>query len=390
MATLQLQKSVLTPERAYWLAWAQIPHIGAVLMQRLQRTFGSLSAAWEANSTELARVQGLGGATLESVLIERRKWEPEALLQQHLQKNPHFWTPADADYPQLLREIPDPPPILYYRGKVEPLENQGMIPAIAIVGTRTPSNYGKLWTRKFSKLLTEAGFTVVSGLAAGVDTEAHTTCIKANGRTIAVLGTGVNMVYPRENLELAQQIVETGLLLSEYPAGTPPNRVHFPRRNRIIAGLSRATLVLEAPEKSGALITARLANDYNRDVYALPGSLSNPQSKGCLGLLNQGAQLILGEAELLEALSNIPQLHASTQLSLLNLVPESEALPSTPIQLHPELNAIFQAIAPEPTAVDRIVQETGQSPSQVLSALAQLELMGVITQLPGMRYQRES
>lgn len=378
----------MSKERAFWLAWSQIPGIGSVLIRRLNQHFGSLSIAWEATAPELGAVEGFGVLTAETTLRERHKLHPWQLLEQHEQDNPDFWTPDDPDYPQLLLEIPDPPAVLYFRGVVDFLENQGTVPAIAIVGTRNPSDYGRRWSRKLSAALAQAGFTVVSGLAEGVDTEAHHSCLTVGGRTIAVLGTGVDVIYPWFNRELAQQIVQQGLLLSEHPAGTQPDRPNFPRRNRIIAGLCRATLIIEAPHKSGALITARLANDYGRDVYALPGSLDNPRSKGCLELLNQGAHVILGEKELLDLLGTLPQLHqavaapVATQLTLLQ-----EDLPPTP-DLEPDLHRVLQAVTLEPTNLDYIVQQTGLATATVLSGLSQLELMGLVSLLPGMRYQR--
>ncbi|WP_242043353.1 DNA-processing protein DprA [Leptolyngbya sp. FACHB-671] len=370
-------------ERAFWLAWSRIEGVGPTLLMRLHHHFDSLAEAWEASPKQLEQVEGFGPHTATVVASRRSRFHPDEILQEHEKVNPYFWTPADADYPRLLLEIPDPPPVLYYRGNVVPEENQGKVPAIAIVGTRDPSDYGRRWTRKLSDSLAQAGFIVVSGLADGVDTEAHQSCLNAGGRTIAVLGTGVDVVYPWSNRNLAKRIPEQGLLVSEYPAGTQPDRANFPRRNRIIAGLSRAILVLEAPHRSGALITARLATDYNRDVYALPGSLDNPRSKGCLELLNTGAHVILGESHLLEMLGAMPRLQVMpsppSQLSLLD-----EQL----TDLEPEIKQVLEAVPSEPTSFDVIAQESGLPTGSVLSALVQLELMGFVSQLPGMRYQR--
>lgn len=379
--------------QVFWLAWAQISGVGAVLMQRMEAEFGSLAAAWQADRTALQQVAGIGAVIAESIDQQRRQIEPRSFWERHLQSNPEFWTLADADYPSWLREIADPPPVLYYRGKVDLLENQGVTPAIAIVGTRHPSTYGRRWTCRIASHLTQAGMTIVSGLAEGIDTEAHQSCLAAEGRTIAVLGTGVDQVYPASNRLLSRQIVRQGLLLSEYPAGTKPDRSHFPRRNRVIAGLSRATLVMEAPKKSGSLITARLANDYGREVYALPGSLDNPRSQGCLQLLDQGAQMILGETELLERLESLLHLSSGTlaangQLALDMPIAEPAApdIPKEPLE--PDLEQVFQAVPLEPIAVDSIVQQSALATGTVLSALAQLEMMGLVSQLPGMRYQR--
>lgn len=371
-------------ERAFWLAWSQIPGVGATLLRRLEKHFGNLATAWGATGSELVEVEGFGPQTAELIVVERQKLNPDRLLQDHEQQNPQFWTPADPEYPRLLLEIPDPPPLLYYQGRVDLAENQGLTPLVAIVGTRDPSDYGKRWTRRIASTLAQNGFTIVSGLADGIDTEAHRSCLEAGGRTLAVMGTGVDMVYPWSNRFLYQQVIEHGLVLSEYPAGTQPDRGHFPRRNRIIAGFSRATLVMEAPKKSGALITARLANDYGRDIYALPGSLDNPKAIGCLRLLNQGAHVILSEAELLEMLGALPQLY---------LVPPPQQT-SLPLNLEPTLEKVLLTLADlsqDENAIqfDRIVQHSELPASAVSSALLQLELLGLVAQLPGMRYRKQ-
>ncbi|NES22263.1 MAG: DNA-protecting protein DprA [Symploca sp. SIO3E6] len=366
-------------ERTYWLAWSQIKGVGPVLMRRLQQYFGSLATAWAAPSKALAEVAGLGVQLLEAVEQGRSQLHPEQFLEQHSLKNPNFWTPADKEYPRLLLEIPNPPPVLYYQGQVSLQENQGIKPMVGIVGTRNPTEYGCRWTRKISATLAKQGFTVISGMAAGIDTQAHRGCLEADGRTIAVFGTGVDVVYPWKNQSLYEKIKEQGLVLSEYPAGTQPHRAHFPQRNRIVAGLSRALLVMEAPKKSGALITAHQANEFGRDVYALPGSLDNPKSVGCLGLLNWGAQLILNERNLLEMLGTMPDLDAELEPS-----PLAQEL----LELEPELSQVLQVVPSEPIHFDLIVQETGMSASSVSSALLQLELKELVSQLPGMRYRR--
>ncbi|MEM8603100.1 MAG: DNA-processing protein DprA [Cyanobacteria bacterium P01_H01_bin.121] len=365
-------------EQAYWLAWSQIKGVGPVLLQKLQRHFGSLQLAWSALPLELRQVDGIGEQTIQAIDQGRSHLEPIAFWQQHNQQNPNFWTPADPDYPQLLLEIPNCPPALYYKGQVDLTENQGLKPAIAIVGTRDPSEYGRRWTRKLTTALAQQGFTIVSGLANGIDTEAHQSCLAAGGRTIAVLGTGVDVVYPWRNQKLYEAIAQAGLIVSEYVAGTRPDRAHFPQRNRIIAGLCRATLVTEAPQRSGALITAHLANDFGRDVYIVPGSLDNPKARGCLSLIDRGAQVILDEADLLERLGTLPSLDQ----------PLSAKPTSVPTDLEPELQAVLQVLGPEPLLFDVLVQAVTLDASTISAALLQLELLGLITQLPGMRYQR--
>lgn len=374
----------MVEERAYWLAWSQVDRVGSILIRRLQQHFGTLAEAWRANATQLSEVEGFGQQIITAVTAARSRINPEQVLEQHSIKNPCFWTPADADYPRLLLEVPSPPPVLYYRGQVQLQENQGLTPMVGIVGTREPTDYGKRWTRKISTVLAQYGFTVVSGMAAGIDTEAHFGCLAVGGRTIAVLGTGVDMIYPPRNRKLYEHIQEQGLLLSEYPAGTQPNRVHFPQRNRIIAGLSRAILVMEAPTKSGALITAHLANDFCRDVYVLPGRLDDQQSTGCLGLLSRGAHVILSEGHLLEMLGAIPQLDCVGQLPLAL----TQAQPTPMPQLEPALAQVLQVLSTEPTSFDAVVQQAGLAASAVSSSLLQLELLGLVSQLPGMQYRR--
>jgi DNA processing protein len=391
----------LGQEHAYWLAWSQVQGIGPTLLFRLNHHFGELRTAWEASADDLTAVDGIGLQTAQDIVKRRSPLNPDQILEQHRKENPNFWTPADDAYPKLLLEIPDPPPVLYYRGQVNLDENQARLPAIAIVGTRTPSDYGKRWTRRISTALAQAGITVVSGLADGVDAEAHKSCIQAGGRTVAVIGTGVNIVYPYTNRAIAQDIVKTGLILSEYPFGTKPDRTHFPRRNRIIAGFCRAVLVIEAPARSGALITAHLANDYHRDVYALPGSLDNENSMGCLQLINNGAQMILSETQLIEAIGAIPNFPSQSsiapsdslnttrngQLSLVAPVPPTPQRPRP--NLSPELDCVFKAVTPDPLLLDTIVEETAMPVGDVLAALVQLEMLGLVEQQPGsMMYQK--
>lgn len=382
----------MVEERAYWLAWSQINGIGPILLQRLHQHFNSLAEAWRAKPVDLMGVEGCGKQIIETILQERTQLNPEEFIEKHLIKNPCFWTPADPDYPRLLLEISNPPPVLYYRGLVDVKENQGITPTVAIVGTRSPSEYGRRWTRKISTALAKSGFTVVSGLAAGIDTEAHTSCLEAGGRTLAVFGTGVDIVYPKPNERLRDRVLQQGLAISEYPAGTQPNKTNFPRRNRIIAGLSRATIVIEAPQKSGALITAYQANDFCRDVYVLTARLDDERSFGCLELLSKGAHPILpstdrllSEDRLLEMLGAMPKLDRAEQLSLFPLNPtvEKQGPP-----LEPELAKVLSAIESGSSSFDTIVEATGLEAGTVSSILLQLELLGLVSQLPGMRYQR--
>jgi DNA processing protein len=377
-------------DRPYWLAWAQIAGVGAITIHRLHDHFGDLASAWYAEPAELLEVEGLGNLSIERICAARKLIEPEEFIEQHLEQNPLFWTPADPAYPQLLLETATAPPVLYYRGLVDKSENLGHQMTIGIVGTRDITNYGRKWTQKISVALAEQGYSIISGLAQGVDTEAHQGCLAVGGRTVAVVGTGLDVVYPTRNQALAEKIWEEGLMVSEYPAGTRPDRGHFPARNRIIAGLSRAVLVMEAPQKSGALITAHLANEFCRDVYVLPGGLDHPQSIGCLGLIDRGAQLILSTEQLLTNLQALrpvempvaPEPVKQTVLPL--FLPHFVAPPP----LAPHLAKILAVVDKSPVSFDSIVSQTKMSSPEVSSGLLELELENLVTQLPGMQYQR--
>jgi DNA processing protein len=386
----------MSQERIYCLAWSRVSGIGPILIDRLIQHFGSLAAAWTADEAALLAIEGIGVQSIVKILESRAQIEPQQLFAAHAIDNPQWWARSDAEYPRLLAEIPSAPSILYYRGQVALAENRGEVPAIAIVGTRSPSDYGKKWARKIATLLAQNGFTVVSGLAHGIDAAAHSACLEAGGRTIAVVGTGVDLVYPPQHQELAAAIAQQGLIVSEYVANTSPDRAHFPARNRIIAGLSRVTIVIDAPTKSGALITAYQANDFGRDVYVLPGSIDNPNSIGGLGLLTRGAQPILSLEHLLELLATIPQLDQHRQLDMFaNRQPDLgasatnvEIAPIQSIEVEPELQPVWVLVTDTPISFDELIANSQLPVATVSSILLQLELLGLVTQLPGMRYQR--
>ncbi|MEN9205171.1 MAG: DNA-processing protein DprA [Thermostichales cyanobacterium DRC_bins_46] len=358
-------------ERAYWGAWLGIPGIGCHRLKRIAQHFGSLQRAWQATAEELQGVEGIGEQLAATIVQARRQRDPEQMLASLEKPGIPFLTPGDREYPQLLWEIPDPPGILYWQGEQLRWE-QG----VAMVGTRHPSEYGRRWGLKLAKALAEAGLTVVSGLAVGIDRVCHEGALQGGGVTLAVLGTGVDRVYPAEHRGLAQQIRQQGALVSEYAPGTPPAKENFPRRNRIIAGLCRATVVIEAPAKSGALITAYLANDYNRDVYALPGSLDQPGAYGCLGLVERGASLILGVEDLLAKLG-VPGQETQTA--------NPPALPSSWSDLE---RRIWQHLGRDPVAIDTLAEITGAEIQVLTTTLLMMELAGWVQQHPGMRYGR--
>ena len=371
-------------ERSYWLAWRELNGIGAVLLHRIWQQFGSVKTAWTATSEELQQVEGIGKQRAEKIVADRQPLNPEKLLATYQQYNPHFIVPTDTEYPAMLKTIPDAPTILHYRGDLELLKTLETRRGVAIVGTRKAGKYGSTWAERYSQFLTQQDFIIISGLAEGIDTIAHDACIAAGGKTIAVLGNGVDQVYPHSNRDLYERIEHSGLILSEYPAGTRPDRSHFPARNRIVAGLSHITLVMEAGMASGALITANLANEYGREVYALAGNLDSPQSEGCIHLILQGAQILPKPDKFLELLEVMPKicygepksedLEAKMYSILQTLEPSLQTLIQSIIQLHNN--------AP----IDLIIETTKMTTSQASSGLLQLELMGLIVQNPGMRY----
>lgn len=375
-------------DRPYWLTWPRVSGVGPHRLKQIYLHFGSLAVAWHASKDELLAVDGIGLKVADAIASQRHRLDPDTVVQEianrAVSNDPSAdilaFTPADTDYPDLLWEIPDPPSVLYAKGQQIDFETR----AIAIVGTRSATDYGRRWTRLLAKALAESGLTVVSGMALGIDGEAHTAALDAGGLTLAVVGTGVDVVYPRQHRDLCDRIQTQGAILSEFAPGTPPAKENFPRRNRIIAGLCRTTLVIEAPEKSGAAITAYLANDYNRDVFALPGNLDAPQARGCLKLIQRGASLIMGVEELLEAIgvSRSPQ-----QPSLFDAIP---AAPQPALD-GPEQTAIWQALADDtPITFDRLAETTQLDAAQLSSALLMMELNDAIVQLPGMRYQKSA
>lgn len=378
----------LEKEKIYWLAWSKIKGIGAVTLKKIFDYFGDLETAWTVNEKELLKIEGIGHRFVDNIKEEKNKINPEQLYIKHQEKNPHFLIPPQPEYPQLLLEIPSPPPVLYYKGKIEISEHQGLTPLIAIVGTRKPTEHGKRWTYNISKALAQKGFTVVSGLAEGIDSVAHRGCLDGGGRTIAVLGHGLDRVYPSNNKQLMAEIAEKGLILTEYDYGNLPERGNFPARNRIVAGLCRAVLVMEAPEKSGALITARYGTEFNRDVYTLPNTPDNIQARGCLRLIHKGAEVIITEQELLSSLGAIPDFNPSPQLSLFSQTSSSPLPEIAKPTLSPPLSLVYDAIATAPTPFDVIVNQSNLTPAQVSGILLQLELEGLVTQLPGMMYQK--
>jgi DNA processing protein len=289
-----------------------------------------------------------------------------------------FLTLADSDYPELLKQIDAPPPVLYLIGNAELLHQ----PQLAVVGSRNPTPNGLVNAREFARTLASAGLCITSGLAIGIDGAAHQGALDGEGHTVAVTGTGLDRVYPASQRELAHRIADQGVLVSEFSPGTPPLAANFPRRNRIISGLSIGTLVVEAALKSGSLITARLALEQGREVFAIPGSIHNPLARGCHTLIRQGAKLVETASDIMEELAPL--------LGGLESTSETGADPSSPPDrnLDPEYLQLLESVGHDPTSVDSIIERSGLTADIVSSMLLLLELEGYVSSATGGRYSR--
>ena len=356
-------------ERIYWVLLTMVKQIGPARFSRLIERFGSAEAAWRAPLLELAAA-GLERRAVESLARLRDTLDPETEWRRLRAAEVSVTILDDLTYPSALREIGDPPPVLYVRGELSPADDW----AIAVVGTRRASVYGRQVAERLVADVARAGVTVVSGLARGIDTHAHRAALNAGGRTIAVLGSGLDRVYPEENRALADQIAQSGAVLTEFPMGTPPDATNFPRRNRIVSGLARATLVVEADLKSGAMITATQAAEQGRDVFAVPGSIFSPLSAGPHQLIREGARVVTEASDILE------------ELHLTAVVEERaarEALPADPTEA-----ALLRLLSDEPTHVDDLTRGSQLPSATVTATLTILELKGLARQVGPMQYVR--
>jgi DNA processing protein len=356
-----------TEERAYWVAFNHIRGVGSARVQKMLQAFGNLRAAWEASRTQLLDA-GLDLRTADAIACQRPALDPPALMDRCRGLGLRVRTREDPDYPPRLKEIPAPPPVLYERGAVA--ESDGL--SVAVVGTRKATAYGREAARIFASALASNGITVVSGLARGIDAEAHFAALENGGRSLAVMGCGADVVYPPEHERLARRIAESGAIISDYPPGTPPDAANFPPRNRIIAGLTIATLVVEAGEESGALLTACYAAEYGRDVFAVPGGILSAASKGCNRLISDGAQPALAPEELVDAL-DIRRIAPAYQMRM--IVPES------PVEAK-----ILDALGSEPLHIDLLKAKVDLPVSEVSGTLAMMELKGMVRTVGGMQY----
>ncbi len=353
--------------KAYWVGFNLVKGIGAVRLRQIIDFFGTLEIAWN-SPQEGFLAAGLPSKVVENFQQVRRQVDLDLIMANIEKKRIKVMTWEDSEYPRRLKEINQAPPVLFINGSINVEDDW----AVAVVGTRRVTPYGRQVTAEIARFLAQNGVTVVSGLARGVDAIAHQTAIQAGGRTIAVLGNGVDVVYPPEHRKLASDIALQGALVSDYPLGTPPDGVNFPPRNRIISGLSLATVVVEAGEKSGALITAEFAVEQGRDVFAVPGSILTPQSEGTNRLIEQGARPLLKMAEILDALKleQIPEKQLTRKLN-----------PASAVEKN-----LLNCLSQDPMHVDELCGLSGLPISQVSATLTMMELKGMVTQVGGMNY----
>jgi DNA processing protein len=358
-------------ERSFWIAFSRVPRIGAVRAGLLQSYFGSMEAAWSAAPAELAAA-GLDRATVTSVLTTRAAIDPRAETEKLEKAGIKAYTWDDDAYPRRLREIDDKPPVIYVRGELTPEDEW----AVAVVGTRKASPDGRRAAEDLSTDLARQRITIVSGLARGIDAVAHRAALDASGRTIAVLACGLDLVYPPEHAKLAQEIVRHGALVSEYPLGTQPRSEFFPRRNRILSGLSLGVLVVEAPEGSGALITARQALDQNREVFAVPGNIYRETARGSNALIrDSGAKLVTKVEDILEELN-------------ITMATQSSAIQAALLPADPTEATLLRVLSAQPVHIDDVQRSSGLPIATVAGALAMLELKGMVKQVGVMSYVR--
>ena len=357
----------MADSRRYWIGFNLVKQIGAVRFRALLNAFGDAQTAWNATPSELMQA-GLSVKIVENLLKVRNQVSLDQVWDTLLARGIQALTWEDEAYPARLKEIDQPPPVLYLKGALLSEDDW----AVAVVGTRHVTAYGRQVAQEIAAFLAVNGVTVVSGLARGVDSIAHSTALHSGGRTIAVLGSGVDRIYPPEHRKLADEIAVQGALVSDYPPGTEPAGVNFPPRNRIISGLSLAVVVVEAGDKSGALITASFAAEQGRDVLAVPGNIHAPQSKGANRLIQQGAHPILDPQDILEVLN-------------LTMVAEHRAarvsLPSDPVEAR-----LISLLGAEPLHVDELGLKADLPIASVTAALAMMELKGMVRQVGGMQY----
>ena len=355
----------------YWLAWNKISDIGPKRFYKLIKYFGTAENAWKAKSEEISKVLNLSHKISSRICEEKNNINLNRELDLLDRYKTKILTIEDDLYPKNLKEIYNPPPLLYFKGNIIKDDKN----SISIVGSRKASYYGKMVAENLSKDLASVGLTIISGMARGIDTVAHRGALSVNGRTIAVLGCGIDYIYPPENRRLAREIEESGAIITEFPFSTLPEKQNFPRRNRIISGLSLGTVVVEAAEKSGALITADFALEQGREVFAVPGNITSTLSRGTHNLIKQGAKLVSNYHDILEELSTIVEQK-----------PEEQKININQYSLSEEEKIIYEIINNEPIQIDEIIEESKLSASKVSEILLNLELKDLIKEIEGKKF----
>lgn len=358
-----------TESLKHWLRLTLIPGVGGETQRRLLRAFGLPEAVFSASRHEL---QDVVGNKLASSLLETDNTDAvRVACEWSAGEDQHIVTLADSDYPQALLEIADPPTLLYVRGRLDLLNR----PTLAIVGSRNPTPQGTQNAERFASAFADAGLVIASGLALGIDAAAHRGALTVGGDTVAFIGTGIDRIYPARNRDLALEIGTKGTIVSEFRIGTPVTAFNFPKRNRLISGLSRGVLVVEAAIESGSLITARLAGEQGREVFAIPGSIHSPQARGCHKLIRQGAKLVETAQDVLEELSWDRVSHASALTTEMASVSKGQ-------------RDLLSSMGFDPCGVDDLAARSGLTADTLSVMLLHLELDGHIASLPGGRYQR--
>ena len=367
----------MTPLEAL-VALNMLPKIGPVRVRRLLEAFGCPAAVLAAPENKLIRVEGIGPETAKILGSWQDQVDPSTEIREASERGIAIVTQDDEGYPAPLRDAYDPPLLLYVWGKIEARDRH----AIGVVGSRRATHYGAQAAKKLSYQLAQAGFTIVSGLARGIDTAAHEAAVAANGRTIAVIGSGLGKLYPPENLGLAEKIASGfGAVVSEFPLHTAPDKQTFPMRNRIVAAWSRALLVVECPAWSGSLITANLASEYGKPIFAVPGPIDKPSSAGCNQLIRDGATLVADASRVLDDLGELP---FARQTSTTGPAVDLPGLPELP----EEEAAVFAVVDGDEASVDQII-ERAKLPAHVVTAtLMKLEMRRLVRAFPGFRYAR--
>ena len=357
-----------------WLRLRSVPGVGNLIFRRLVERFGEPQQVFQADDQDLRGVEGL---TPRLVAAIRRQAREDSFSDREVENarrmGCHIVTQKDARYPALLLQIPDPPPYLYVYG-----ETAAFPVCVAMVGSRHATSYGLSITRRLSNDLADQGITVVSGLARGIDTAAHEGALQGGGTTVAVLGSGLATIYPPENKALGRRIAAQGAVVSEFPLEAGPDPHHFPQRNRIISGMCLGTVVVEATRRSGSLITARLALEQNREIFAVPGSVNSFKSMGTHTLIKEGAKLVTHVGDILEEL---PPLAGSVPLA-----PQGDPAagpPAAPAALSGEERIVFEALSPYPIHVDELIRQLKMDPGRMAGILLTLELQGLARQDPG-------